>query len=141
MKVCNSCGTACKDDAQFCIGCGRTFTTSTTFEYSQTQYANNQGPAQTNEYRVVIETPVRIPTQLSETDKTLRLIAFILECISLPAAFFLFGIPLAWMIPMTIVTWGIYKGTRRNTVAFGVCTLIFVNPVAGILLLCSQKDE
>ena len=47
---------------------------------------------------------------------------------------------LAWMIPMTVHSWGIYKGKRRNTVAFGVCTLIFVNVVSGILLLCSKKD-
>ena len=49
-------------------------------------------------------------------------------------------IPLAWMIPMTVISWGIYKGTRANTVAFGVCTLIFVDLISGILLLISHKD-
>ena len=49
-------------------------------------------------------------------------------------------IPLAWMIPMTVRTYKIYKGRKPNTVAFGVCTLIFVNLVSGILLLCSDKD-
>ena len=46
----------------------------------------------------------------------------------------------AWMIPMTVISWGIYKGTRANTVAFGVCTLIFVDLISGILLLISHKD-
>lgn len=35
-------------------------------------------------------------------------------------------LPLAWMSPMTVMSWGIYKGTRANTVAFGVCNLLFM---------------
>lgn len=44
-------------------------------------------------------------------------------------------VPLAWMIPMTVMMWGMYKGTRQNSVAFGVCSLLFVNMISGILLL------
>lgn len=80
-------------------------------------------------------------------DQTLRLIAFIFSAISLVSAVFTalfsFGITaicLAWMIPMTIHCWRIYKGERYNTVAFGVCMLIFVSVVAGILLLVSKKE-
>lgn len=76
---------------------------------------------------------------MSETDKTLRLIAFILNLLSLIAVCWLI-IPLAWMIPMCVRSWGIYKGTKPNTVAFGVCTLIFISLVGGILLLISKKD-
>ncbi|MFZ1250014.1 MAG: hypothetical protein WAR37_01000 [Candidatus Microsaccharimonas sp.] len=74
------------------------------------------------------------------TDQTLRLIAFIFNIVSCVT----FGpllIPLAWMVPMTVISWGIYQGTKSNTTAFGVCTLIFVNPVSGILLLVSKKDR
>ncbi len=49
-------------------------------------------------------------------------------------------IPLAWMIPMTVHSWGIYKGTKPNTVGFDVCTLLFVGVVSGVLLLCSKKE-
>lgn len=77
---------------------------------------------------------------MSDKDRTLRLIAFIFNLISTVAVCWAV-IPLAWMIPMTVVSWGIYKGTRKNTVAFGVCTLIFLSLVGGILLLCSKKDE
>lgn len=80
-------------------------------------------------------------------DQTMRLIAFIFSVISLASAVFTalfsFGITaicLAWMIPMTIHCWRIYKGERYNTVAFGVCMLIFVSVVAGILLLVSKKE-
>ena len=77
---------------------------------------------------------------VSSTDSTLRLINFILCVVStvIGAAAI---IPLAWCIPMTIHSWRIYKGQRPNTVAFGVCTLIFVNLVGGILLLVSKKDQ
>lgn len=77
---------------------------------------------------------------VNQQDSTLRLIAFILALIStVTAGWAIF--PLAWMIPMTVMTWGIYKGKRPNTVAFGVCSLIFLNVVGGILLLVSTKDE
>lgn len=77
---------------------------------------------------------------IEDNDKTLKLAAFILNVVS-TAGFAVFLIPLAWMIPMTIISYGIYKGTKKNTVAFGVCTLIFVSLVAGILLLVSKKDD
>ena len=73
-------------------------------------------------------------------DKNLRLVAFIFNLVSTISVGWAI-IPLAWMIPMTVISWGIYKGTKRNTVAFGVCTLIFVSLVAGILLLVSKKDD
>ena len=77
---------------------------------------------------------------MTETDRTLRLIAFVFMVVSTVSVCWAL-IPLAWMIPMTVVAWGIYKGTRPNTVAFGVCSLIFVSLVAGILLLVSNKDR
>lgn len=70
---------------------------------------------------------------VSDQDKTLRLIAFIFNIISL--------VTMCWLIPMCVISWGIYKGTKANTVAFGVCTLIFSSLVAGILLLISKKDR
>ncbi len=44
------------------------------------------------------------------------------------------------MIPMTVHSYGIYKGTKPNTVGFDVCTLIFIGLISGILLLCSKKE-
>lgn len=77
---------------------------------------------------------------MTESDRTLRLVNFIL-CVVSTVVCGIAIIPLAWMIPMTVISWGIYKGKKRNTVAFGICTLIFVNLVGGILLLVSHKDE
>lgn len=73
-------------------------------------------------------------------DQTLRLIAFVFCIISMVSVCWAI-IPLAWMIPMSVHCWGIYKGTKANTMAFGVCTLLFVSLVSGILLLISNKDQ
>lgn len=77
---------------------------------------------------------------MSDYDRTLRMIAFILNMVSLAVSAILI-VPLAWMIPMCITSWRIYKGARPNTVAFGVCTLIFLSLFGGILLLLSKKDR
>lgn len=80
------------------------------------------------------------PYQPVGEDRTLRLVAFIFAVISTVSVCWLI-IPLAWMIPMTVHCWSIYKGTSGNSVAFGVCTLIFLSLVGGILLLVSKKDK
>ena len=111
-------------------------------------------PLPSNQLRQFLSLNVSKPTRLDpmyvsivspeyvveEKDKTLRLINFIFCIISLVATCWAV-IPLAWMIPMTVHSWGIYKGTKPNTTGFGVCTLIFVTLVGGILLLCSKKDK
>ena len=80
-----------------------------------------------------------VVTAANQTDTTLRLIAFILNLLSTIACGFLI-VPLIWMVPICVINWGIYKGTRPNTVAFGVVDLIFCNFISGILLLVSTKE-
>lgn len=65
---------------------------------------------------------------MTNGDRNLRLAAFILNIISMVALEWTL-LPLAWIIPMTVMSWGIYKGARANTVAFGVCNLLFVNTI------------
>lgn len=67
---------------------------------------------------------------MTNGDRNLRLAAFILNIISMVALEWTL-LPLAWIIPMTVMSWGIYKGARANTVAFGVCNLLFVNTIGG----------
>ena len=76
---------------------------------------------------------------MTSQDRTLRLIAFILNILSCIGWCWLI-FPLAWMVPMTVMSWNVYRGKRANTVAFGVCTLIFLDLISGILLLISNKD-
>lgn len=84
--------------------------------------------------------PQPTPPAAADGDQTLKLIAFILSLVSTVG----FGwtlIPLAWMIPMTVISYGIYKGTKKNTTAFAVCMLIFTSFVSGILLLVAKKED
>lgn len=76
---------------------------------------------------------------VDSSDQTLRLVAFVFCIISTVSVGWLI-IPLIWMVPMSVHCWGIYKGTKPNTVAFAVCTLIFLDFVSGILLLVSKKN-
>ncbi len=101
-----------------------------------------QQGSENNPYNVQVNfvEPVYQAYEMSSQDKTLRLIAFIFALIDTISSAFLI-LPLAWMIPMTVHTWKIYQGKRANTVAFGVCSLIFVSLVSGILLLVSTKDK
>lgn len=109
-----------------------------------------QQPAQTYQ-QPNYSTPVPTATTtyaVSGTDTTLRLIAFVFNILTIVsfvgigiASFGIGLIPLAWIIPMTVMSWQVYQGTRANTVALGVCTLIFANLVSGILLLCSTKER
>lgn len=111
-------------------------------ELANQQQAYQQQVNQQQAYQQQVPVPpvAPVPYPMSQKDSTLRLINFIF-CVIMTVCSFWLILPLAWMIPMTVHSWGIYKGTKPNTVAFGVCTLIFVSLVGGILLLVSDKDK
>ena len=150
---CPHCGKENIDDAQFCVQCGNSLASAAQPSTSQQQTAGTPVPPsapgqqqqQAYQQPYVSEQPQPVYAQATtypttSQDETLRLINFILcilSCIALCWAV----IPLAWTIPMTVHSWGIYKGTKPNTTTFGVCTLIFVNVIGGILLLVSNKDK
>lgn len=112
------------------------------YDYQQAQQPYGyQQPAYQQAYQQPVAPAAPVPLYpMTDTDRNLRLVAFIFCILSLVGSCWLI-IPLAWMIPMSVISWGIYKGTKANTVAFDVCTLIFCSLVAGILLLCSNKDR
>ena len=76
---------------------------------------------------------------MTQRDRYLRMFAFILNLISTASCAILI-LPLAWMIPMTVISWGIYKGTRPCTTLFAVVDLIFTNLISGILLLIAENN-
>ena len=53
---------------------------------------------------------------------------------------FLSVLPLAWVIPMSIIILKKMKNKETIGVGLKICTLIFVNTIAGILLLCKNED-
>ena len=64
----------------------------------------------------------------------MRLAAFIL-CLLSTIFLGVAIIPLAWCIPMTIHAYRSYADNKPVSIAFGVCTLLFVSLIGGILML------
>lgn len=76
-------------------------------------------------------------TKHNETIKTLALVFLILGCISGACCFL---IPLAWCLPMTLAIKRKLDNNEPIDVALKVCTILFVNVVAGILLFFTDID-
>lgn len=75
--------------------------------------------------------------QTDDTMKTLVKVFMILGCVGMGWLL----IPLAWCIPMTVKAFRCMKEGIPMTTGFKVCTLLFVNLVAGIIMLCADDDK
>lgn len=79
-------------------------------------------------------------TSNTQDGSVLLLIAFIFNVIATVLISWTL-IPLAWMIPMTIHSWRLYKGTRENTMTFGICSLLFMGVISGVLSLIDLSNN
>lgn len=70
-------------------------------------------------------------------DKALKKIALIFMIISTVGGG-LALIPLIWMLPMTLSYSKKIKNEESVSMGFKVCTLLFVNMIPGILMLCAK---
>ena len=111
MKYCTHCGKELLDEAVICPGCG-------------------------------CEVEKKPSTCIiDEEDKKifalLIKIFMIIGCVATGWAL----IPLLWTIPMT--TYAIRKLNNHEPIGLGfkICTLLFVNLIAGIMLLCMDIDK
>lgn len=118
MKYCCYCGKELPDDAQFCIHCGKSVSG-----------AGTEGRAQG-------EQAERCSVKKSEVD-TLIEIFLLIACIINGIA--TLGIALAWCIPMRKIILNDMRNGVPVSIAMKVCTILFVNTIAGILLFC--RDE
>lgn len=50
-------------------------------------------------------------------------------------------LPLAWVIPMTVVYTKSIKKGKDVSIAFKICTLLFVSLIAGVLMLCDTRGD
>lgn len=96
---------------------------------------------QTVENQVVEEEVVA--TSYAEADENKGLITaikifMIISCIASVSAY---CIPLIWMLPMTIITFKRFKEGKPLGTAFKVLTLLFVNVIAGVCMLCLKNDK
>lgn len=112
----------------------------------QTAYAADGQPINVNVHVAAPEplsgeiTNVNAPYPHKNSDITLFKVAFAFQILSTVCCA-IFVIPLAWMIPMSVIGYKMSKGEKANTVAWGVCNLIFLSVVSGILYLIADKDQ
>ena len=112
MKFCTKCGAQLPENCLFCPGCG------------SATYLQDDAQPQCD----------TAPSGLSSVAKAFMIVGTV--CMSL--AFLL--IPLIWCLPMTISYFNKVKTNKPVSIGFKVCTLLFVNTIAGILMLCDNKN-
>lgn len=114
MKFCVHCGAEIHEEAVICVKCGRT---------------------------VESNKPVAVqPVQQSGGDDTLATVVkvfLILGCVSQGWLI----IPLAWCLPITISIFKSLKEGRPISTGLKICSLIFVNMIGGICLLCMDDNR
>jgi len=54
--------------------------------------------------------------------------------------FWIMSLSAAWVVPMTINYFKKSKANKSTTLAYKICTLFFVNFIAGIIMLCCEKN-
>lgn len=138
MKYCQHCGGEIHEEAVVCIHCGR----------AVKEVSSNNSSAKT----------------LIQVAK----VFMIISCVAAPAFGLLYGsiltiaaaasgtasaliaaimvmvlccVPLSWTLPLTLNVIRKQKSNEPIGTGVKVCTLIFVNLVAGILLLCANEDQ
>lgn len=116
MKYCVKCGAEMFDDAVMCVKCGRMDEgLAGLLNQSESKVGNNSG---------------------------LKTAAFILMIIgTVVGALSSFGIALAWCLPMTLSYSQKVKRGEPISNGFKICALLFVNTIAGIIMLCDNGNN
>lgn len=106
------------------------------------KYCNHCGTQLVDEAIVCTNCGCAVETRSAQTEtSTLKTVAKIFMLIGCVLSAFLYLVPLCWTIPMTVYYWKAVKNNTPVSTAFKICSLIFVNVVAGILMLCDHSDD
>lgn len=110
MKYCVHCGAEIHDEAVICVKCGCS-----------------------------VEPPVSTPAKQDTENDTLDTVIKVFLIIGCIAQGWVI-LPLAWCLPITISIFNRMRDKRPIGTGLKVCTLLFVNLVAGICLLCRNEN-
>lgn len=150
MSYCSHCGTRLTSTDRFCPSCGASVDSerrpSSAYQadtrrndpFMQDANAQQYGTVERRPWGEPQPYPATAPRKTESGLLTAAKVFMILSCIS---GAFCYLIPLAWMLPMTISLFGKAKRGQPISVGFKVCTLLFVNLIAGILLLAMPSDD
>lgn len=138
MKYCSNCGHEVNEQAAVCVHCGCNLQKPVA---AGKKYCTACGNEVHPQAAVCVHCGCSIQSAVTgQADTsgmaTLIKVLMVLSCIARG----LYIIPLAWCIPMTISVFNSLKNGRPISTGMKVCTLLFVNPIAGICMLC-MKDN
>lgn len=120
MKYCSNCDAQLKDDTKICTWCGCTVDE----EGRMTERSkDNSGK------KIIIQYPKE--NEITVWAKVFMVLGTIVNAFVI--------IPLLWCLPMTIYFFVKVKNREVLGVGFKICSLIFVSPIAGILMLCDKE--
>ena len=122
---CKNCGHQVDEKAVICTQCG--CLTDAGEKLNLNQLSQNQPTQEASQ-------------SASNSNKTLGTIAKVLMILSCVFSGF-YLIPLCWTIPMTISLSKKLKNNQPISTGFKICILLFVNTIAGILLLCMRDNQ
>ena len=137
---CSNCGAQLPDNSFVCSSCGASVdpipqpNTPPQGAYQQPYY-----PPQDAYQQPVY--PAYSAAQKTARDDGMAIAIKVLLILSCIVAAGECLVPLAWCLPMTISIWKSLDNHEPISDAMKICTLIFVNLVAGILLLCDDESK
>ena len=126
MKFCTNCGTQLEDNVNFCTSCGAALSQPQQQAQSQQTYAQPQ-------YGQPMYAQPAKESGLATAAKIFMIISTVVTGIYI--------LPLAWCLPMTLSYFKKLKTGQPVSTGFKVCTLLFVNTIAGILMLCDKDND
>ncbi len=86
-----------------------------------------------------VEQPTQSKT-VEQKDDTMKLIVKIFLIVGCVSQGWLI-LPLAWCLPITISIFKSLRDNRSISTGMKICSLIFVNLIAGICLLCMNDEQ
>lgn len=145
MKYCTHCGAEIHDEAVICIHCGCAVKPEQNVGGIQQQTQDNGTSGLLTAAKIImIITTAAVPA----IGGLFGFYFLLLGSASQVTGLVIFGIyfailciiTLAWCVPMTKSLMRKIRTREPISTGFKVCTLIFVNVVAGILLLCHHEE-
>ena len=151
MKYCHRCGTELTDESAYCNKCGAWQYVETQQDTSYQQANSSQPQQKQYKHQKVFEVINKVLMIYYSSQFAMvalfALLFFVLSFVlpdpnAVPAAImFLFcAIPLSWMAPMIVHYFKKTRAGEPTTLTFKICTLLFVNLLAGIFMLCFEPS-
>ena len=134
MKTCTKCGAQVEENVAFCPNCGSDMNAEAAQTTQTVETANGNFSGSEPVYQGdVVNGQIPVYQNPYENNGTITAIKvfMIIACV---ASVSMYCIPLLWIGPMTYFFFKKVKNGEPIGTGFKVCTLLFVNIIAGILM-------